>query len=99
MPYVDNVAIGTKRRRNVTKVSQDTSSVYSSDNSGKTYNTGDYTLSKTKGIDKLQGTKQEKRGRKKAGSDGNAKHKYKTTGQKQRQRSRSNKAKAKRGGK
>ena len=96
MAYVDNVAIGTKRRRNVKKVYQDTSNAYRSDNTGKSYSTGDYTLSKSKGIDKLQGTKEEKRGR---SNKGNAKHTYKTTGTKSRNKSRQNKSKAKRGGK
>ena len=97
MAYADNVAIGTKRRRNVKKTYQDTSNAYSSGgNNSSTYNTGDYTLSKTKGVDKLQGTKEEKRGR---SNKGNAKRKYKTTGQKSRQRHKSNTSKARRGGK
>lgn len=87
-----SVGIGNKRRRDVNKVSQNTSNVYSSSKS----KSSDYTLAKHKGIDKLQGIKEEKRGR---SNKGDAKHTYKTTGQKQKSRSSSNKSKAKRGGK
>jgi hypothetical protein len=63
-PYFDNVAIGTKKRRHVRKTKQNTKNVYSS-NKGKNYNTGDYTLDRTKGYDNLSKNEEEKRGRNK----------------------------------
>lgn len=61
-------AMGLKRRRNMAWKKEDTSSTYSgskSSNRGKNYNTGDYTLKKTKGYDSLQKNTDERRGRKK----------------------------------
>lgn len=57
-----------KKRRKVEKVSQDTSRTYSR-KSGLDYNTGDYTLKKTKGYDDLSSKDKENRGRKKGSKD------------------------------
>lgn len=60
--------IGVKRRREVEKVSQSSGRAYSSNNTrrrGSKYDTGDYTLSKTKGYDKVNKENKERRGRKK----------------------------------
>ena len=59
--------IGVKRRRKVEKVSQSSTRAYHSNDRkrGSKYDTGDYTLKKTKGYDKVQKENKEHRGRKK----------------------------------
>lgn len=59
-----SVGVGRKSRKNVNKVHQKTDHTYRPDNLN--YNTGDYTLKKTKGYDSLQNENKENRGRKKA---------------------------------
>lgn len=59
-----SVGVGTKRRRHYEKDYQNKERAYSR-KKGLDYNTGDYTLKKTKGIDELQGEHKENRGRKK----------------------------------
>lgn len=63
-----NKSTGIKARRNKSWKGQDTSSTYSSNRGSsnrKNYNTGDYTLKKTKGYDSLTKNSDERRGRKK----------------------------------
>ena len=59
--------IGVKRRRKVEKVSQSSGRAYHSNagRRGSKYDTGDYTLNKTKGYDKVNKENKERRGRKK----------------------------------
>lgn len=80
---------------------QDTSYVYGGSKSSSSKFNEKSATSKTTGIDRggLQGVGEENRGRKKAGSTGNVKHRNKTSGQKVRQKRSGNKSKAKRGGK
>ena len=87
-----------KRRRYVHKQEQDSSNAYvggnNGSNKGKQYNTGDYTLKKTKGYDSLTSENQERRG---SAGTGKTKFKSKSTGSKARNRSTNRRNKAKGG--
>ena len=93
-PYADNVAIGTKKRRNVQKVSQDTSYAYSN-----SYEKKDKGVLAKNNYDVAQGVHEEKRGRKKSGTNGNSKKSYKTSSQKVKGRRATKHTTAKKGGK
>lgn len=86
-----SVGIGIKRQKDKNVTYQNTSNVYSVKSSKKP--------ARSSLDNALVDVKPEKRGRKKAGSDGKSNTKYKTTGQKAKGRSATKKTRAKKGGK